>query len=189
MKKASYIKNYPEIGDVLFEKSFKAQRIVLTVKPFRGIRVAIPLKMDFIKAEIFVNTKIDWIKKALCKITYHEENEIQIKKKVDEINKKEASLYLKNRLLLLAQKHNFSINNLSIRNQRTRWGSCSSTNNINLNIRLILLPHDLIDYVLLHELVHTKIKNHSLAFWQELEKYVPNSKDKKKRLKTYPLFE
>jgi predicted metal-dependent hydrolase len=75
-----------------------------------------------------------------------------------------------------------------MRNQRTRWGSCSNKNNINLNMKLIRLPDEMIDYVLLHELVHTRIKNHTKDFWRELDRFVGDAKAKNKRLKAYKIF-
>ncbi|MFC1990575.1 M48 family metallopeptidase [Chloroflexota bacterium] len=72
---------------------------------------------------------------------------------------------------------------MSIRNQKTRWGSCSHKNNINLNMKLVLLPDELVDYVILHELVHTRIHNHSKRFWVELDKYVGDGKLMTSRIK------
>ena len=82
-------------------------------------------------------------------------------------------------------KHNFQYNRVSIRNQRTRWGSCSSKDNISLNMKLLHLPDQLIDYILLHELVHTRVKNHSQDFWNELETVVPNARTVDKQLRDY----
>lgn len=70
-----------------------------------------------------------------------------------------------------------------MREQRTRWGSCSGKNNISLNVKLVLLPEELIDYVILHELVHTRIHNHGKKFWDELDIYTGNAKAVAKRLK------
>jgi len=91
------------------------------------------------------------------------------------------------RLNNLTKKNGFTYNRVFIRNQKTRWGSCSSKNNINLNVKLIRLPDELIDYVILHELVHTGIKNHSKAFWTELDRLVGNAKKMQSRLKEYGL--
>ena len=83
--------------------------------------------------------------------------------------RREAKIYLPNRLATLATKHGFKYNKVFIKNHRSRWGSCSEKNNINLNLHLMRLPDVLIDYVLLHELVHTEIKNHSPAFWARVD--------------------
>ena len=96
----------------------------------------------------------------------------------------EAKNYLPFRIRFLADKYGFEFNKLTLRNQKTRFGSCSFVNNINLNINLMNYDFDIIDYVLIHELVHTKVKNHSKTFWNEVEKYCPNYKELRKRLKT-----
>ena len=100
----------------------------------------------------------------------------------------EAKNYLAQRLDFLAKKYDFKFNKVALRNQRTRFGSCSYQNNINLNINLMKYGFDEIDYVLIHELVHTKIKNHSQAFWNEVEKYCPNYKTLRKNLKNSSLI-
>jgi len=87
------------------------------------------------------------------------------------------------RLEFYSEKYNLQLNNVRIKAQKTLWGSCSSTNNINLNYLLIMAPIATIDYVIVHELCHTKIKNHSKEFWQMLEKILPNYKSSKKWLK------
>ena len=88
------------------------------------------------------------------------------------------------RLYHLAGEYGFKFNRVTIRHQKTRWGSCSPKNNISLNIKLILLPDALVDYVILHELVHTRIHNHSKNFRSELDRYVKNSKAMARRLHT-----
>ena len=95
----------------------------------------------------------------------------------------EAKNYLPTRLEFLAKKFNFDYGKVSLRNQKTRFGSCSFQNNISLNINLMNYDFDCIDYVLIHELCHTKIKNHSQKFWQEVEKYCPDYKTLRKKLK------
>jgi predicted metal-dependent hydrolase len=81
----------------------------------------------------------------------------------------EAWLILPPRLEELASQHGFRYNKVTIRDNRRNWGSCSSANNISLNMQMMKLPDELIDYILLHELVHTEIKDHSARFWKKLD--------------------
>lgn len=80
-----------------------------------------------------------------------------------------------------------SVNRITIKNQRTRWGSCSARGNLNFNYQLYYLPDELLDYVVIHELAHRKHMNHSKEFWAEVEKYCPEYKACRKRLKEYML--
>lgn len=84
------------------------------------------------------------------------------------IYRHEAKRLLPVRLSNLAIKHGFRYNKVTIRNNRRNWGSCSARNNISLNLQMMKLPVQLIDYILLHELVHTEIKNHGSEFWERL---------------------
>lgn len=96
-----------------------------------------------------------------------------------------AKTYLSRRIDGLAVSHGFSFNRLYIRAQRTRWGSCSSRGNISLNWRLIKAPEWVSDYVILHELVHTRILNHSQAFWREVERVAPDYREARDWLKQF----
>lgn len=96
-----------------------------------------------------------------------------------------AKPYLTRRIESLAGEHGFRFNRLFIRGQRTRWGSCSARSNISLNWKLIMAPEYVSDYVILHELVHTRILNHSAAFWRRVEKVAPDYDKAKSWLKRY----
>lgn len=171
---------------VIFNKSIRARRLTITIKPFKPVRITFPARVSQKKAQEFLQSNIEWVKKAILKIKEIEKR-TPSQTELPKINKNHAKIDLISQLKFLADKYNFSYNKVSIRNQRTRWGSCSGRNNINLNINLVRLPQELQNYVLLHELVHTKIKNHSKKFWNELDKYVLDAKKISKKLRNHSL--
>ena len=172
--------DYKDIGIIRFIKNNRAKRIIISIKP-EFVRVTIPRRQTLKNAQKFVEQKIDWIKKHSSNMN----KLVQKGKELPKINKEEARVKLGKRLSELATEHKFRYNKVSIRNQRTRWGSCSSKNNISLNMKLLHLPNQLIDYILLHELVHTRVKNHSKDFWNELETVVPNARTVDQQLRKY----
>lgn len=172
------------VGPILFERSIRARRIIISIKPSNGVRVAIPNRVSFKSALEFVNLKKPWIQKHLVRIK-RMESQRQVLNSSVIIDKVKTKKKLTNRLKQLAVQHGFTYNKVYIRNQKTRWGTCSHKNNISLNMKLVLLSEDLVDYVVLHELVHTRIHNHSKDFWVELDRYVRNSKAMASRLREY----
>ena len=176
------------IGQVFFERSNQAKRINISVKPFRGVRVAVPYGVPYDKAMQFAQFKKNWIRKHLDKMKAVEEEHENFSKNSTEIDRADARKKLVGRLNELSEKHGFKYNKVFLKNQKTRWGSCSAKDNINLNMKLVRLPDEMIDYVLLHELVHTRIKDHTKAFWRELDRFVGDAKAKNKRLKEYKIF-
>jgi predicted metal-dependent hydrolase len=97
----------------------------------------------------------------------------------------EAERLLPERLKLLAGRHGFSYRNVTVKQLKTKWGSCNHHHEITLNYYLMQLPWHLIDYVLTHELVHTEYLNHSKEFWDRFEEALPNAKKIRNELKTY----
>jgi hypothetical protein len=97
-----------------------------------------------------------------------------IRKVICEIYRQEAKIILLPRLSYLASKYGFRYGKVTIRNNKTNWGSCSAGNNISLNLNLMKLPDHLIDYILLHELAHTKVRNHGPAFWKLMDELTGN---------------
>ena len=85
-----------------------------------------------------------------------------------------ARIFIPERVKYYAEVIGVDYGRITIRCQKTRWGSCSSKGNLNFNCLLMLMPSEVIDYVVVHELCHIKQMNHSKAFWKEVEKVLPN---------------
>lgn len=99
--------------------------------------------------------------------------------------KKEATSLLPHRLEQLASEYGFTYQSVGIKQLKGRWGSCSEKKDIVLNCFLMQLPWHLIDYVLIHELVHTRIMAHGPVFWAEVGQYIPNLKAIRQEIKTH----
>lgn len=177
--------DFDGIGPIVFERSRRARHLSISLRPFRGIRVAIPYSVTQKEAEEFARSKVQWIRAQISRIDQLEREYEATLQNPAHIRRATAKQELIKRLNQLAAQHGFTYNRVFIRNQKSRWGSCSIKNNVNLNMKLVQLPDELIDYVILHELVHTKIKNHGKTFWNELNRLLGNAKSLDAQLKRY----
>jgi predicted metal-dependent hydrolase len=107
-----------------------------------------------------------------------------VKKACKKALKSEAEEVLPSRVALLADKYDFTYNSVRCKSMRSRWGSCTSNKDISLNIFLMMVPWELIDYVLVHELTHTKALHHGPDFWGLVAEVMPDYKERKKKLST-----
>lgn len=115
------------------------------------------------------------------------ENQYFIRHCIIETYRREAKVFLPQRVLELALLHNFRFKSVHVKNAKTRWGSCSYDNKINLNLHLMRLPEHLRDYVILHELCHTQVKNHSQDFWNLMDKVTGNGRGLDKELNQWQI--
>lgn len=141
------------------------------MRPFKGVRITVPRNVSYKEALAVAQERADWLAEHLKRAAQIEQ-EANGYNHMAPINRAVARKVIVDRLEELARRYGFTYNKVFVRNQKTRWGSCSGDNNINLNVNLIRLPVELMDYTILHELVHTRIKDHSARFWKELGKYV-----------------
>jgi predicted metal-dependent hydrolase len=172
-----------DIGEVLLERSARTHRISLTVKSRGGVRVAVPRGVSFELAARFACSKSQWIHRQREQLLCSAQRADLLCQ--TPLNPDHSRSELKHRLAELAQRHGYAYGRVFIRNQQTRWGSCSGRNNINLSINLVRLPAELMDYVLLHELVHTRVKNHGPLFWSELGRLIANARGLDRLLDDY----
>lgn len=149
----------------------RLRRLSLRVEPGGDIVVRAPKRVSDAAIAKFVIEQQDWIKKQKT----HMDVLVPLSEEELDHFKKRAKIFLPERVRELADHHNFHFTSVTCRHQKTRWGSCSHKNSINLNIELMRLPPKLQDYIILHELTHTIHKHHQKAFWDYLEKLFPGS--------------
>lgn len=164
------------VGRIGLKRNHRARHLNLTVKPFIGVQVTVPTGIPLNHVKKFVLSKKGWIAKHLERARELEKKRTQAAEELESVDFEKAADTLVRGLKKLAERHGFHVRRVTVRNQRTRWGSCSADNCISLNINLIHLPLKLLRYVLLHELLHTRIKNHSREFWNELDHLIGNAK-------------
>jgi len=162
----------------------KKRKEALTPRPvFKEVGVDEMLLWGDIFDTKYIDQNIEYIDKSI-KIVYikiSSLNNDSLKKLYIQIAKE----YLMERTAYLADAQGFSYSRLTIRNQKTRWGSCSSKRNISLNYKLVKMPTVVSDYIILHELAHTRYLNHSMEFWSLVEHICPKYKQHKIWLKQY----
>ena len=175
--------NIRTLGPVTFTPSTRARRLSITVKSDLTIRVTVPEGASVALARRFLQSKIPWVKKSLKKLQNRRQDYPHTN--LPAADRAKAKALLTMRLDYLARKYGFIYNRLFIRNQKTRWGTCSSKDNISLNVNLVTLPQELQDYVILHELVHTKHKNHGKEFWAAMNRLTGDGKKLQKQIRKY----
>lgn len=146
-----------------------------------------PWRMSFEEARRVSLGKIAWIRRTLARL---ERARARCREAVDAaagLDRRTAREVLSRRLDELARAHGFSPGRLSVRRQGTLWGSASRSGRIQLNALLAVIPPDLADYVILHELVHTRVRGHGASFWRELERLMPDARRRQARLREYSL--
>lgn len=155
----------------------KRKTISLKVERDGTLSVRAPIRMKGEEIDSFVRSKIKWINKCQKEV-------LDKKKKADalapigekdvEMLKASAKKYLPQRVAYYAKIVGVEYGNITVRCQKSRWGSCTSKGNLNFNCLLMLLPEAVSDYVIVHELCHRRHMDHSPAFWCEVKRYMPD---------------
>lgn len=165
--------------------------LALEIRPDMRIIVRAPYQASGSYIEQFIADRTDWIVEHLRKLEQKNRqcNDALPVKKLsnDEIKKlaDKACTYIPGHVAHFAPLIGVTYGRITIRNQRTRWGSCSSRGNLNFNCLLMLTPPEVIDYVVVHELCHRKEMNHSGRFWNEVARVLPGYAEQEKWLKTH----
>lgn len=162
--------------------------IAIEIKSDASVLVRAPFFMRDAEIQKFVKEKERWITEHLQKVAERQQKTEHVQKlTMEEVNQL-ADLALDvipKKVRYYADRIKVSYGRITIRNQKTRWGSCSGKGNLNFNCLLMLAPDEVINYVVVHELCHLIEMNHSKAFWQQVESVMPDYKTYRQWLKEH----
>ena len=157
----------------------------LTVYSKGEVVLTIPRGVGYFAAERFVSEKIFWIMEKLAAFSGAKTLPIKSGKKHYAENRREAKNLIERRTRELGQNLGYTYGRISIRNQKTRWGSCSKRGSLSFNYKIAFLPESVRDYIIVHELCHLKEFNHSKRFWDLVRNIIPDYKNIRKELRKY----
>lgn len=173
-------------------ETIRSKRKSISLEITKDLRVLVraPYSMPDNDIQKFIKDKSSWLEEHMIlakdKIKMMEQQEKTIQKlTMDEINQlaDKALKVIPERVAYYAPIVGVNVGKITIRNQVSRWGSCSSKGNLNYNCLLMLTPPEVIDYVVVHELCHRRELNHSARFWDEVERVLPDYREAKEWLK------
>lgn len=166
------IVEHKTLGKIECVRSLRARSIRLVVRRDGTLRLTYPLFSSRASAITFAESKIEWIVNTRQRIAERTANHPTITRVEVERLRREARMYIPAALERLALTHGFKYSSLRISSAHTRWGSCSGHNGISISLFIMLLPEHLREFILLHELCHTRHHNHSAAFHKLLDSLV-----------------
>ena len=166
------------------KRSKRAKSVRLSVSCEGAVAVTLPWFVPDMLAERLVRSKADWIFRKVAEMVGRGKPLLAKTGKREYVkHKAEALAFVTERVLHWNRVYGFDYTAISVRNQKTRWGSCSEGRRLSFNWRLMLLPPEMADYVVVHELCHLAHFDHSPAFWALVAKTVPDHRDIRKRMK------
>ena len=157
--------------------------IAIQIKEDGRVVVRTPYSMSRVKAEQFIEERRDWILKNQKALKEKQDQKMVITQEMRKAGVEKAMEIFPKRVAYYARLMGISYGRITIREQKTRWGSCSGRGNLNFNWKLTLMPPEILDYVVVHELAHRKEMNHSKDFWKIVEQVLPDYQKRRKRLK------
>ena len=163
----------------------------LEVRDANTVLARIPTRVSDRELKAFVENHRSWILEKTAVMAEREENRKSTPAPLPELLSKtdwmKIQLKIGKRVRHYCETMGVTVGYVTVKSQKTRWGSCSAKGNVNFNYQLAFLPDELLDYVVIHELAHRRHMDHSMAFWAEVEKYCPDYRERRERLKEYSL--
>ena len=161
----------------------RRKTMALKVSEDGTVTVRIPYGVRPEEADRFVEAHVDWIRKRIAECRERAAARPAYTDREREAGKRLAKELLLKKCRYFAERMGVSYGTVTVREQKTRWGSCSAKGNLNFNWKLVLMPPEILDYVVVHELAHRLQMNHSAAFWAEVGKILPDYRERRQWLK------
>lgn len=186
------IKKTDGLGEIRISVIRSARKSLgLEVRDANTVLARIPTRVSDRELKVFVENHRSWILEKTAVMAEREENRKSTPAPLPELLSKtdwmKIQLKIGKRVRHYCEAMGVTVGYVTVKNQKTRWGSCSAKGNVNFNYQLAFLPDELLDYVVIHELAHRRHMNHSRAFWAEVEKYCPDYLERREQLKEYSL--
>ncbi len=166
--------------------STRARRVRITIRPGGEVVATLPRGVSRAVLDRFLARKAAWIAGAVARMK-KVATPVKLPRGHYKANRAAALKFVRERIVVLNAQYGFTFQSITIRNQRSRWGSCSKRGNLSFNYRLLLLPPELADYVIVHELCHLQELNHSPRFWALVARAIPHPKKARAALRRYSL--
>ena len=163
----------------------RRKTMALQIKEDGRVIVRTPYSVSRAKVEQFLEERMKWILKNRQEILDACKKKAVITEEMRKAGVKKALQVFPERVEYYARQMGVSYGRITIREQKTRWGSCSGKGNLNFNWKLVLVPEELLDYVVVHELAHRREMNHSPRFWKIVEEQLPDYQERRRRLRDY----
>ncbi len=183
---------HPTATFVLFDtivclvKRTRSRRVRLTVERGGTVILTVPKRLSLATAQKYFEKKKEWIVASYERALAHPPRLLTQGDHDEYVAMKEtAREKITERVIWYTERYGFSYRGLSIRNQKSRFGSCSGSGHLSFNYRLIFLPPELLDYVVVHEVCHLRELNHSPRFWALVAETVPDFREKKHQLQAF----
>jgi len=174
--------------EIIVRRYRRARNLRLSIHEDGSLRVSMPWRAGLVHVERFVREKSDWILDSLERVKALGLRSREEKRADYQAHRKLALMIATQKVAQFAPRLGVAVRRVSVRDQRTRWGSCSRSGTLCFNYRIALISSDLADYLVVHELCHLLEFNHSKAFWAQVERLIPNFRACRRALKSVSLM-
>jgi len=183
MTQTSVVQHRDRIVPYTIKTNPRSRRFWLRIYPDGRVCVTVPRRASIDEATSFLQTHLEWVCKKLMWIEKRESNMQTLPSASYASTKEQARELVQQKIEQYGPLYNVNVKRMTIKNQKSKWGSCSRRGNLNFNYRIVFLSETLIDYLIVHELCHLKEFNHSKKFWNLVSQTIPNYRECRKELR------